>query len=160
MHSYKKYDRKRRLDCEQQGKFFQPFEISDIVWVKNRGAPADGLKKKHMLGHNGPFRVIGVQGFLSHTVVNVTTRKKYRVHFLHMSMASNHQFRRYATKSQLQRQSSQQQAIGNNKDRGKQTPQQAEPGNTQRRRQRIHYRRLHLRGREEVEEGGCHNNTD
>jgi hypothetical protein len=123
-------------------------------------APADGLKKKHMLGHNGPFRVVGVQGDLSYTVENVTTRKQYRVHFLHMSMASNHQFERYATKSQLQRQSSQQQAIDNNKDLGKQTPQQAEPDNTQRRRQRINYRRLHLRGREEVEEGGCHNDTD
>ncbi len=38
-----KYHRKRRLDCEQQDKFFQPFEIGDIVLVKNRGAPADGL---------------------------------------------------------------------------------------------------------------------
>ena len=101
-----------------------------------------------MLGHNGPFRVVGMQGDLSSTVENLTTRQQYRVHFLHMSMASNHQFERYATKSQLQRQSSQQQAIDNNKDLGKQTPQQAEPVKTQQRRQRINYRRLHFQGRE------------
>jgi hypothetical protein len=40
-----KYHRKRLLDCDQQDTFFQPFEIGDMVWVKNRGATADGLKK-------------------------------------------------------------------------------------------------------------------
>jgi hypothetical protein len=79
-----KYHPKRRFDCEQQDKFFQPFEIGDIVWVENRGAPADGLKKKHMLGHNGPIQVVGVQGDLSYPVGNVTTRKQDRVHFLHI----------------------------------------------------------------------------
>ncbi len=52
---------------------------------------------------------------------NVTTREQYRVYFLHMSMASNHQFERYATNSQSQRQLSQQQATGNDKDSGKPT---------------------------------------
>ncbi len=79
-----KYHRKRRLDCDKQDKFFQPFEIGDIVWVKNHSAFADGYKKKHMLGHNGPFRVVGVQGDLSYTAENMTTRKQYRVHFLHI----------------------------------------------------------------------------
>ncbi len=51
-----KYQRKRHIR-EQRDKIFMQFEIDDIVRVNNRGAPANDIKKEHMLGHGRPSQV-------------------------------------------------------------------------------------------------------
>ena len=92
------YQRNRRTQSEQRtNEHFQAFQLNDIVWVRDRAAPRDGRKKKHSLGHSGPFRVVECNNDLSYTVANVAdTSKRYRVHFLHMALASPHQQEKYA----------------------------------------------------------------
>ena len=76
----------------------EPFVPGNIVWLADRQGPRDGRKAKHTLRHSGPYRVVTTNGPFSYWVQHVVSGAKYRVHYHHLSLASESTQLKYGQK--------------------------------------------------------------
>jgi hypothetical protein len=66
----------------------EPFGPGDIVWLTDRQGLRDGRKAKHTLRHSGPYRVLTINGQYSYWIQHVNTGARYRVHYHHLTLAT------------------------------------------------------------------------